>query len=286
MAVYKRGYQRYQGERTSRMARLLVLPRLAWQSLLGQRQLVILLVLAMFFPVGCIAYVYLVNNPVLLAGFDTNVSDFLRIDSRFFLLFMNVQSVFAILLAAFAGPSLIAPDLANGALPLYFSRPFSRSEYILARMLVLVGILSPVTWLPGLLVFSMQASIAGWSWFSLNWYLGAGLLGGLALWIVLVSLVAMASSAYVKWRVVAGALVLAFFFLLAGAGALVDEVLRVEWGSMLNPAYAMEQVWSAILGAEALRGPGAATCAMGLALLAGFLLAVLWRKLRPVEVVS
>jgi len=286
MAVYKRGYQRYQGALTGRFARLMVLPRFAWRNLLGQRLVVILLVVATFFPAGSIGYVYLINNPVLLSGMGSEAADFLRVDSRFFLLFMNVQSVFAILLAAFAGPSLVAPDLANGALPLYFSRPLSRSEYIVARMLVLVGILSPVTWIPGLIVFGMQSCIAGWSWFADNWHLGAGLLGGLALWIVIVSLVAMASSAYVRWRVVAGALVLAFFFLLAGAGALVDEVLRVDWGRMINPAYAMEQVWASILGADALPGPDATSCALGLALMTALLLMVLWRRLRPVEVVS
>jgi hypothetical protein len=153
-------------------------------------------------------------------------------------------------------------------------------------MMVLVGILSPVTWIPGLLVFGMQSSIAGWGWFAGNWNLGVGLLGGLALWIVLVSLVAMASSAYVKWRVVAGALVLAVFFLMAGAGVMIDEVLRVEWGQMLSPAYAMEQVWAAILGADPLPGPDAFTCALGLMLMGALLLSILWRRLRPVEVVS
>ena len=56
------------------------------------------------------------------------------------------SSGFAIVLAALVGPSLVAPDLANGALSLYFSRPQSRTEYIVARMLVLVGLLSLITW--------------------------------------------------------------------------------------------------------------------------------------------
>ena len=47
---------------------------------------------------------------------------------------------------------------------------------------------------------------------------------------------AMAASAYVKWRIVAGALTLAAFFVLAGAAELLNAVLRVEWASAFNPA--------------------------------------------------
>ena len=91
---------------------------------------------------------------------------------------------------------------------------------------MLVGILSPVTWIPGLLLFGMQVGMAGGTWFSENWKLGVGLLVGLLIWILLVSLVAMTSSAYVKWRVVAGALVLGVFFVLAGAAEMTNAVLR------------------------------------------------------------
>ena len=199
---------------------------------------------------------------------------------------MSVQSVFAIILSAFAGPSLIAPDLANGALPLYFSRPMSRAEYVVARLLVLVGLLSPVTWIPGVLLFLMQSALAGWLWFSENWRLGAAIFLGFLLWIVLVSLVAMASSAYVRWRVIAGGLVLGVFFVLAGAAQIAHVVLRVDWVWVLNPARNVYQVWRTLLGAEPLEGPGAAVCLVAVAVLVVLLLLVLERKLRPVEVVS
>ncbi len=286
MAIYRRGYQRYQGELTGRWGRLLVLPRFAWQRLMQQRLIVIILVMAMFWPVGCALWVYLANHTALLQGFGGNLLDSFKIDGHFFVIFMNVQATFAIILSAFAGPSLIAPDLANGALPLYFSRPISRWEYVLARMLVLAGVLSPVTWVPGLLLFFLQWGMAGGTWFAENWQICAGIFMGFLLWIVFVSLVAMASSAYVKWRIVAGALVIAVFFVLGGASALANAVLRAEWALMFNPAWAMNQVWRAMLGAESIAGPGAAACLITLAAMAAILLMVLRRKLRPVEVVS
>ena len=46
----------------------------------------------------------------------------------------------------------------------------------------------------------------------------------------------MACSAYVKWRVIAGALVLAYFTVLAGAASIMNAVFRVDWGRAVNPA--------------------------------------------------
>jgi len=287
MAVYRRGYQRYTGGTTSHLARMLVIPRYSWERILGQRFVVILLVVSLFWPMLCAGFVYLSNHSELWQGFDAGFKRFLAINGRFFAIFMNVQSTFALILASVAGPGLIAPDLANNALPLYFSRPMTRSDYILSRMIVLLGILSLVTIVPGMLLFAMQVGLAGFDWLGANWYLGAAIFAGFAIYITIVSLVAMTSSAYVKWRVVAGALVLAFFFLLAGAAEMVNEIFRVEWASMFNIGYAMNTVWAGMLDLEiADEKPGPMECAIVIGVIGTALLAALARKLRPVEVVK
>jgi ABC-2 type transport system permease protein len=286
MAVYKRGYQRYDGPLTGRWARLFVLPRFAWQRLLEQRLVVILLVVSLFWPLACAVFIYLSNHAEMLTGLGPEALAPLKIDGQFFFVFMNAQSVFAIFLSAFAGPSLIAPDLANGALPLYFSRPLSRLEYVVARLLVLLGLLSAITWIPGLLLFLMQSGMAGWTWFAGNLRLGAAVFFGFLLWITLVSLVAMASSAYVRWRVVAGGLVLGVFFVLAGAAEIARAVLRLDWVWIVNPARNVNQIWRSLLGTEPLLGPSATPCLIAVGVLVALLLVVLERKLRPVEVVA
>lgn len=286
MAVYKRGYQRYQGPLTGRVARLMALPRYAWERLFHQRLLIVILVVSFFWPLLCALFIYLSNNAELLSTFGNDFRSFLAIDGKFFLVFMNTQAIFSVIIAALSGPGLIAPDLANNALPLYFSRPISRTEYVVARMIVLLGMLSIVTWVPGLMLFGMQTGMAGWTWFSRNWTLGVAILTGFAVWIVLVSLVALASSAWVKWRIVAGALVLGFFFVLGGAAEIVNSVLRVDWGAVFNPARAAYTMWCGLLGVEPPRGPDAWTCASALLAMAVVLVLILERKLRPVEVVS
>jgi ABC-2 type transport system permease protein len=267
-------------------ARFLVLPRYAWRRLFGQRLVVLLLVVAAIWPLLCAGFIYLTNHAELLKGLDREFQEFVVVNGKFFLIFMNVQAAFAIFLGALIGPGLIAPDLANNALPLYFSRPLTRTDYALARLIVLFGVLSLVTWIPGLLLFGMQSGMAGWGWLRANWMLSAGLSVGFALWVLLVSMVALASSAYVKWRVIAGALVLAFFFILVGVAEMINGIFRVKWGYALNPAWGVYRVWCTLLGVEPPEGPDTATCALMLAGMILLLALVLARKLRPVEVVS
>ena len=123
MAVYRRGYHRYQGPITGHWARFMVLPRFAWRRLFQQRLVVLLTIVAMIWPLLCAGFIYLTNHAELLKGLDQGVPEFHRGERHVLLVFMNVQAVFAIFLAALTGPGLIAPDLANNALPLYFSRP-------------------------------------------------------------------------------------------------------------------------------------------------------------------
>jgi ABC-2 type transport system permease protein len=286
MAVYKRGYQRYRGPLTGHFARVMAMPRFARERLAQQRLVTVLLIVAMVWPLLCALFIYISNHAELWRGLDRDFLGFLEIKGKFFLVFMNLQAVFAVLLAALAGPGLVAPDLSNNALQLYFSRPLSRLDYVAAKMGTLVALLSLVTWVPGLALFLMQSGMAGWTWFAANWNLGAAIFFGFALWILLVSLVAMASSAYVKWRVVAGALVLGFFFVSAGAAVMVNAILRVAWGDLLSPARAMYILWCGMLGVEPPQGLGAFECLLALLGLAAVLAAVLARKLRPVEVIS
>lgn len=264
----------------------MVLPKFSWRHLFQQRLVVLLTVVAMIWPLVCAGFIYLTNHVELLKGLDNDFRKFIEVNGRFFLIFMNVQAAFAIFLAALTGPGLIAPDLANQALPLYFSRPLTRSGYAFARLLVLFGILSIITWVPGLLLFGLQVAMAGGSWFRAHWTISSGIFAGFALWVLLVSMVALAGSAWVRWKLVGGALVLGFFFILAGVSVMINGVFRVTWGHALNPAWAVNRVWCALLGVDPPAGPGVTACLAALAVILALLAIVLERKLRPVEVVS
>jgi ABC-2 type transport system permease protein len=286
MAIYRRGYRRYQGPIKGRWARFMVLPRFAWHRLFQQRLVVLLIAVALIWPLLCAAFIYISNHAELLKGFGRQFQSFLEVDGNFFMVFMKVQATFAVFLAALTGPGLISPDLANNALPLYFSRPLARSDYVLARLTTLFGMLSLITWVPGLLLFGMQVNMAGRSWLGAHWTMGAGVFIGFAVWVLLVSLVALASSAYARLKVVSGGIVLGFFFILSGVSVMINGVFRATWGYALNPTWIARRLWYAMLDIDPPAGPGVPTCIGALVAILLLLILVLERKLRPVEVIS
>jgi len=286
MAVYKRGYQRYTGPTTGWWTRLLAFPHFAWRRLIGQRLVVIALMISVIPVIVAATFIYLSNHQEFWKGLGMgDAAKLLDINGDFFLLFTNAQAILAVIVAALTGPGLIAPDLANGGLPLYFSRPLTRRDYVLARLIVMMGLLSLLTWVPGMLLFLMQSSMAGWDWAFTNWHFAAGILGGHLIWILFVSVVALASSAWVKWRIIAGALILAMFFVSSGAGVVINAVLRERWGLYLNPSMNMSNLCNMFFGLEPTRGLEPGLSAVWLAVM---MLAFAWalnRKLKPVEVV-
>ena len=110
MAIYKRGYQKYQGPITGHWARFMVLPRFAWQRIFQQRLIVALMVAAMIWPLLFAIFIYLTNHSDLLKGLSRQFRSFIEVNGSFFLAFMYVQAAFAVFLAALTGPGLIAPE--------------------------------------------------------------------------------------------------------------------------------------------------------------------------------
>ena len=68
MAVFRRGYQRYNGPLTGSFARLLVMPRFAWARILSHRFVVVLMMASLFWPLACISFIYLSNHADTLLG--------------------------------------------------------------------------------------------------------------------------------------------------------------------------------------------------------------------------
>jgi ABC-2 type transport system permease protein len=284
MAVYRRSYKPYTGVLTATWSRWLVLFRYSRRNLFRSKVQTALLTICFFYPLLCLAFIYLAHNVGFLAQIGVS-GNLISIDNTFFFRFLTAQGVLAFLLTAFIGPGLISPDLANGALPLYFCRPFSRAEYLVGKSSVLAITLSQITWIPGLILFAVQAGFAGprWAWNNL-WVAGSLVLGSL-IWIAILSLLAMALSAWVKWRIVAGALLLAVMFFGAGFGEAINAVLRTQTGYFLNLAYLMTEVWSNLFRIDSEHWISAADAWIALLLYCGICLFLLMRKVRAYEVV-
>ena len=284
MAVYRRSYKPYFGALTTEWSRFLVLFRYSRRNLFRSRFLTGFFVLCYFWPIVCLVMIYLAHSASFLAKLGLP-GELISIDNMFFFRFMGVQGALAFLMTAFAGPGLISPDLANGALPLYFCRPFSRAEYVLGKSSVLGILLSQITWIPGLILFIIQSSFAGASWTWDNLWIAGSLILGSLIWIAILSLLAMALSAWVKWRVVAGALLLAVMFFGAGFAQAINAVMRTSSGHYFDLAYLVSAVWTRLFNVDTEQAITAPQAWIAILVYCSISLWLLMKKVRAYEVV-
>ena len=284
MAVYKRTYRGYAGVLTPSWSRFLVLYRFARQNMFRSRFQTGFFTVCFFFPLLCLLGIY-ANAHLSAFSFLKRSEPFLKVDGSFFYVFTSVQSTLAFLLTAFLGPGLISPDLANGALSLYLCRPLSRGEYVLGKMSVLIITLSWITWVPGVILFFTQAAMTS-GWMTANLNLLIGVLIGSFLWILVLSLVSLALSAWVKWRVVAGALLLAVFFMGAGFGNAINGVLQTQQGYLIDVAHLISVVEVSFFRDGTVQSFSPIEASIALLIFASCCLWLLMRKVRPNEVIE
>lgn len=288
MAVYKRSYRSYAGPLTPAWSRFLILTRYASRGIFRSKFITALFVLCFFYPLGCALAMYLSHNASILSLLRMRPGDsLLTVNGKFFLIFLGVQGTLAFFLNAFIGPGLISPDLANNALPLYFCRPFSRAEYILGKLCVTARLFSSITWIPGLILFAIEGSLSGRHWMWENIGLATGVFLGSWIWILLISLIALALSAWVKWRILAGALILGIIFLGAGFGKAINTVLRDgSIGYFIDPGSLVARVWAGLFGVDSAVDLSVSSAWMGLIAICLLCLLLLARKVRAYEVIG
>jgi ABC-2 type transport system permease protein len=229
---------------TPAWSRFWILPRYSYARLFQSKFLIMFLVACFFFPLGCAAMIYVAHNLSFLKSFNIPAGNVIEINSRFFYVFVMVQSAMGYILTALVGPTLVSPDLVNHALPLYFCRPFSRTEYVIGKMSVLMWLLALITWIPGLILFTIQASLAGWDWTVKNLWIAWAIFIGPLIWNAVLALIAVAMSAWVKWKIAAGALILGVFFAGSGFGAAINGVMRTNYGTLIDLSQDIFIIWA------------------------------------------
>jgi ABC-type transport system involved in multi-copper enzyme maturation permease subunit len=235
-----------------------------------------------------LVFIYLADNPVarmlVMRGEPALV-----VEAAFFLRVLETQCWFALLLAAWIAPRLVSFDLGDNALPILLSHPISRFGYLLGKFIALAVSLSYVTWIPCLVLFVYQCYSSPQPWAFSHLPLALGILAGGAVWVGLLSLVGLAVSSWVKWRVIATGAIFAVIFVPAGVGGIASAILRTKWGLLLNLPVMMSEIWQRLLGApvvikESLQLPSIAIASV-LVLMCLGCFAVLNARIRAREVV-
>lgn len=293
MPVYDRRYRGYSGERRSPRGLFWTVTRYGFAEIFASRLLLVLFVAACLPVVVYATMIYVANNLELLTLFEVRDNELQEsLSGTLFFWFVVGQGNLAFLFASFAGPSLVGPDLAHGAMPLYLSRPMSRGDYVLGKLAILGTLLSAITWVPGLLLVALQSALAGGGWLGAHLRVPFGIFVGSLAWIVLLSLASLAISAWIRWRPLATGALFGLFVVGSAFGTVINEMLDTRWGELLMFVEQMKTIWVDLFATGRILGDvrderdlPVAVCWLAIAAFAGVSALLLHRKIRAHEVV-
>ena len=291
MSVYEHTYKPYAGPLTPEWSRFLVIPRHAYRDVFGSKLFTGFFALCFVCPLVMAILIYLHHNLTAMAALQINLRDLVPINATFFQVYIGIQTSLGFLLTVLMGPPLISRDLANNALPLYLCRPFSRAEYVIGKMSVLVILISAITWIPGELLFLFQSYLEGFSWAGQNIWISVAMFTYSWAWIALLALLSVTISAWVKWRLAGSAALFGLFIISTAIGFMIDGVLQTRWGGLVNLTIIMKTIEDSLFREPNSSGfpawmvlpTPAAWLMFGLFL--AFCLFLLTRKVRAYEVV-
>jgi len=292
VAVFEHTYGPFEGQLTPQWSRFLVIPKHAYRIVFKSKLFTGLFVLAFLCPLVMAILIYLHHNINALTLLEIKPTTLFPINNVFFRIFTTIQSSVAFVIAVLIGPALVSRDLTNNALPLYLCRPFSRFEYLLGKAFVLVVLLSAITWVPGLLLFVFHSYLEGFGWLRYNLWLANAIFFSCFLWIVLLTLLSLALSAWIKWRIAASGALFASFIVPAAVTTIITALFRTPWSQVFNPSMLMQVVTDDLyrldnsLNLEPFVILPAWAGWLGLIALFAFCIWMLMRKVRAYEVVS
>src|SRR5262249_40078154 len=120
--------------------------------------------------------------------------------------------------------------------------PFSRFEYVVGKMSVLLILLSLITWVPGILLFLFNSYLEGGSWMAENLWIANAVFTLSFSWLALLALLSMAFSAWIKWRTAASAALFAILIIPTPIGFAIQGIFGTTVGHLLNPAVAFSSL--------------------------------------------
>jgi hypothetical protein len=284
MPIFDQTYQHWTGTPQHRSPAW-ILARAQLRLVLARKTVRLLLLAAGIFLLVWGALVYF-ETQVVRVGPLSNIAGVVRVDAPSFRTFLVRQRLVHLLLCL-ALADLIALDRRARALQIYLSRPVRVRDYLLGRSLAVVVPLSLATWVPGLFIVLLKSALkANVTWMGDQAWLPLAIVGYSVALIVPLTLVTLALSSLSRSPRHASALLFAFLALTGASGQVLSVVTRSPHWQLLSLNADLDRVASWMFNqapARELSLPGAIAALVGISLVSGL---VLWRQIRPLEVVS
>jgi ABC-2 type transport system permease protein len=218
-AVYDRGYRPYDGPRGGRSAARSALYRASIRRALGLRRSWRQKV-APFVLLGIAVVPAIVNVGVSYLTRDTAASDIDFFTYREYVGISNSLLVFVALTA----PDLLCPDRRQHVLPLYFSRPLTGIDYVVAKVGAMFSILFAFGFVPHVVLFIGQMLVSDDG-----------------------SLTYATDNLDVLWKVPVSVALLTMFFTVVGLALASLTVRRITAGAIIVGVFLVSSIVSAVL---------------------------------------
>ncbi|WP_035799107.1 ABC transporter permease subunit [Kitasatospora mediocidica] len=168
--------------------------------------------------------------------------------------YLATFGLFSEIFLAAQAPVLLSRDLRNATVPLYFSRPITRGDYVRAKAAAMVAAMLIVTVLP-LLVLYVGALLAGLDFGHNTTHLGYGLLAAL-LYSVVLSAVGLLIAASTPRRGFGVAAIMGFLVVSGGVAGVVEAVQSgpptaassADWAFLISPSDLVERFVNHVCG--------------------------------------
>ena len=206
-------------------------------------------------------------------------------DAGFFHTGYGLIKVFYLLTAVFVGAGLIANDRRTNALQIYLSKPIRTVDYLLGKGAAVAAAVGLVTLVPGLTLFLFRWGLdKEGGYLASNLMLPFSIVMGSLLIMITISILALTVSSLTKSGRVAG-LMLLMLFLFSNGFRVILGFFHRDLSSLISPVSNMQQGLALIFGIPTSYRIHPVISLIVLAGMLGVCLVILFRRVRPVEVV-
>jgi ABC-2 type transport system permease protein len=277
--IHDQGYRHYEGTRAPHGGAWWIIARSHMVALLMYRWFQILLLVS-FGP-------FVVRGvQIYFASTNPQVAQFLGTTPDLFRDFLSQQRLFVFLVVIMQS-GLIADDRRTNALQLYLSKPLTRVEYVLGKLVPPLAFVLGVTLVPALLLLILQVVFAGsWTFLRDNLFLLPAItLVSLAQALVSACALLALSSLSKSRRFVAVMYAGIIFFTAA-----LYQVLRGITGSrswaVISPGEMLDVIANATFRGRAVPAVPVVVAVIVIFVIVGVAILILERRIRAVEVVA
>ena len=279
MPIHDQTYRRYAGQRQPDGQAWKVIAATGIRTIIRKRLFLGLLLLAWIpFVVGAVMVYLNANFPQFTL---------LSMTAQRFREFLDTQGFFVFVITVWAGAGLIADDKRANALQLYLSKPLTRLEYVIGKLVVLAVFLLLVTWVPALLLLLLQVAFTGsFTFLRDNLYLFPAVTLFSFVQVLLASLMMLALSSMSKSSRYVAILYAGIYFFSHAVYGVVYAVTGSGGYSWVSVPATINQVGDIIFRLPPRYSSPAVLSVVAILVLAAVSVWILERQVRGVEVVS